>query len=154
MREGPIMRVTVSGSCDGCQYHSSEKYVCQSDWGYDHYCAHPVIVQVQPSAHFPRVHLSGGSDQPLRLALGESAKTPRWCPFVDFSAWERIEQSVPQLTPPRMRSKQPTSPALPAMSCSTSTEPAGTARDQVAHEPAVLGQDYRGGDGGNRPEGR
>jgi hypothetical protein len=102
MREGPIMRVTVSGSCDGCQYHSSEKYVCQSDWGYDHYCAHPVIVQVQPSAHFPRVHLSGGSDQPLRLALGESAKTPRWCPFVDFSAWERIEQSVPQLTPPRI----------------------------------------------------
>ena len=93
------MRISVQGSCEGCEYNSSEKYSCQSDWGFDHYCSHSCILSVIPSPHFPVVAISGGSDIPLRLALGESNNTPRWCPFVDQEAWEWIESQVAELTP-------------------------------------------------------
>jgi hypothetical protein len=59
--EGPKIEIKVKASCDGCRYETSEKYVCQSDWGYDHYCNHPSVGK----KHF-----------------GESgAATPDFCPF-------------------------------------------------------------------------
>lgn len=58
-RRGPLVTVTVHKTCRGCEFLSSEKYVCQSDWGYDYYCS------------------ADG-----KQTIGEQLTTPSWCPFV------------------------------------------------------------------------
>lgn len=62
-RTGPKVKVNIIFSCEGCQYHSIEKYICQSDWGFDHYCNEPSVTKKDLGS--------------------ESGVTPIWCPFRD-----------------------------------------------------------------------
>ncbi len=54
-------KITVKKSCFDCDVCVSEKYRCQSDSGYDLYCAHPEFKE--------------------RKRFGDSDwSTPEWCP--------------------------------------------------------------------------
>lgn len=57
MKPGPTVKITAE--CNGCSHLISEKYVCQSDWGFDYYCG-----------------LVGRKD------IGDSGRTPAWCPLL------------------------------------------------------------------------
>ncbi len=62
-RVGP--KLTIEASCVGCAHERSEKYVCQSDWGYDDYCAHPAALK---------------DGKPRQVA--SHLRTPDWCPEI------------------------------------------------------------------------
>ena len=51
--------ITKHATCVGCEKIAAEKYVCQSDWGYDYYC-----------------------DDQDRRYIGTNCKTPNWCPYL------------------------------------------------------------------------
>ncbi len=60
-RVGPVLSIAVR--CGSCVHERSEKYVCQSDWGFDDYCAHPAV-------------LKDGKPRSVDSHL----RTPDWCP--------------------------------------------------------------------------
>lgn len=68
LRDGP--HTHVSHSCNGCRYLRSEHYTAQGDSGFDHDCTH-----------------GAWSSEPWRgyRAIGVSARTPEWCPFLRAS---------------------------------------------------------------------
>lgn len=63
--EGPIVNVIVERLCEDwkagkeCSHHTSEKYCCQDDRGYNRYCNHPSVG---------------------KKYIGETDKMPEWCP--------------------------------------------------------------------------
>lgn len=71
--EGPKVTIEVDCRCDGCKHETSEKYYCQSDWGYDHYCNHP--------------------DVGVKKFIGETGtRTPDFCPFKKASIEKAISE--------------------------------------------------------------
>jgi hypothetical protein len=52
----------IKHHCMGCECHEQERYQCQGDSGFDHYCKHP--------------------DFPERKSIGDSYITPEWCPVL------------------------------------------------------------------------
>ena len=64
------------------------------DWGFDYYCSEPRGIRAAMQC--------SNTPAPTRAHVGDSANMPRWCPFVDFSAWDKIEELVPYLTPSRI----------------------------------------------------
>ncbi len=62
---GPTLR--LEARCANCRHLESERYRCQGDSGYDHYCTHP------------RVLVEDGK----RRTIGDSCRdTPDWCPVL------------------------------------------------------------------------
>jgi len=70
-RVGPLVRTTTTYSCEGCLHESHEKYTCQSDRGFDHYCNEPTMQAKREAA----------DEKDNRTYMGESTSTPDWCPF-------------------------------------------------------------------------
>jgi len=64
--DGPIVNVVVERLCEDwragkeCSHHTSEKYCCQDDWGYNRYCTHPSVG---------------------KKYIGEHNRMPEWCPL-------------------------------------------------------------------------
>ena len=60
MFNGPS--VTITYSCGRCKHHTSERFQCQSDSGYDITCNHPYIGQKHVASY--------------------GTRTPDWCPLL------------------------------------------------------------------------
>jgi hypothetical protein len=70
-REGPNVITITTYDCCGCKFMESEKYTCQSDWGFDYYCKEPDTEEA--NGHRKR-------------RIGDNSTiTPDWCPFKKVS---------------------------------------------------------------------